>query len=80
LATVVALAAVSLLFTMQRSSAQVGRSQALRSVAAAPVIVGQGGGSGSLVMDGDWFYVLRGNKFYKIQKSTFSVFQTLDLN
>jgi hypothetical protein len=83
LATGAGIAAISLVLAFQRGSAQVGRADALHSTqAAAKAVVGKqaGSGSGSFVMDGDWFYVLHGNHFYKIQKSTMSVFQTLELN
>jgi hypothetical protein len=37
-------------------------------------------GGGSIIMDGDWLYVVRDAKLYKVQKSTMSVFQSVELN
>ena len=69
---------------VQKSSAQVAREQAIRSLTSAvPATVDKqapDATGGSMIMDGDWFYVVRGKRFYKIQKSTMTVFQTLDLN
>ncbi len=76
--------AVSFFLAFERSSAQVGRADALRSTeAAVPVAVSKqagAGSSGSILMDGDWLYIVHGNHLYKVQKSTMSVFQTIDLN
>lgn len=81
LATLAAVVALLLCMAVQLSSAR-GRAGVTHTAPSAPVVAGaQGGlGSGSFVMDGDWFYILHGSKFYKVQKSTMSVFQTVDLN
>jgi hypothetical protein len=84
IATCAVVASVSVLLAFQKSSAQVKGDEALRALQSAePALLGKqagGGGSGSIVMDGDWLYVVHGNHLYKVQKSTMSVFQTIDLN
>jgi hypothetical protein len=52
-----------------------------KSLAVAPAQDAQGAvGAGGMIMDGDWFYIVHGHKLYKVQKSTMSVFQSIDLN
>jgi len=84
LATGAAILTVSLLLAFERSSAQVGRTDAIRSTeTVVPIALGKQAGTGaggSIVMDGDWLYIVHGNHLYKVQKSTMSVFQTIDLN